>query len=123
MNDTEIREFFHQNRPVTADEGTFKAGLNARLDAIEEVKRIHDAEVARCHKVAHACFIAGLALGAAVVALLIMNPVDVPHFDLSMLAPVSAFIAEWKAAFILAIAVLALVLGLIPWGRSDKQII
>ena len=120
MNDNDIREFFHENRPTPADRGTFNIGLHARLNAVEEVKRLHDAEVARCRRTALVTFAAGLLLGALLVVVALLHPVALPHLPAAWLSTVMAFLAEWKEVIELSIALTAIVLGLAPWRRSQR---
>ena len=123
MNDNEIRDFFQSNRPSTTDEGTYLVALNSRLDAIEEIKRIHDKEAARYRKITALALICGIVIGAAVIAFIIFKPVHAPELDKSLIASVSSFIAEWKTFFIAAIAILALTFGLLPLGKTSSDIL
>ena len=121
MNDNTIRDFFHQNRPATTDEGTYLAGLKSRLDAIEEVKRIHDMEIKRCNRRAIAASVCGIAIGAAIMAFVILQPIPAPQLNRTVIASVISFVAQWKAFIFTGIAISALVLGLIPWGKSKTH--
>ena len=121
MNDNTIRDFFHQNRPATTDKGTYLAELKSRLDAIEEIKRIHDMEIKRCNRRAIAASVCGIAIGAAIMAFIILQPVPAPQLDRALIASVVSFVAQWKAFIVTGIAISALVLGLIPWGKSKTH--
>ena len=118
MNDNTIRDFFHSSRPTTTDEGTYLAGLKSRLDAIEEVKRIHDIEIRRCRRRAIVASVCGIAIGAVIMAFIILQPVPAPQLDRTVIVSVISFVAQWKAFIFTGIAISALVLGLIPWGKS-----
>ena len=121
MNDNTIRDFFHRSRPTTTDEGTYLAELKSRLDAIEEIKRIHDIEIARCRRRTIVSSLCGIGLGAAVMAFIILRPVSVPKLNATFISSAIFFFAQWKAFIFTGIAISAVVLGLIPWGRSKAH--
>ena len=121
MNDNTIRDFFHHSRPTTTDEGTYLAELKSRLDAIEELKRIHDIEIARCRRRAIVASVCGIAFGAAVMAFIILQPVEAPKLNTAIIASVLSFVAQWRTFIFTGIAISALVLGLIPWGKSKTH--
>jgi len=121
MNDNTIRDFFHHSRPTTTDEGTYLAELKSRLDAIEEIKRIHDIEIARCRRRAIVASVCGIAIGAAVMAFIILQPVPAPQLNMAFIASVISFVTQWKTFIFIGIAISALVLGLIPWGKSKTH--
>ena len=121
MNDNTIRDFFHQNRPAPADDGAYLTELKSRLDAIEEVKRIHDIEIARCRRRSIVASVCGIAIGAVVMAFIILQPVAAPKLNTAIIASVLSFVAQWKAFIFTGIAISALVLGLIPWSKSKTH--
>ena len=121
MNDNTIRDFFHHSRPTTTDEGTYLADLKSRLDAIEEIKRIHDIEIARCRRRSIVASVCGIAIGAAVMAFIILQPVAAPKLNTAIIASVLSFVAQWRTFIFTGIAISALVLGLIPWGKSKTH--
>ncbi len=106
MNDNNIRDFFHSNRPSTADEGAYLAGLKFKLDSVEELKRIHDIEISRCKRRTIVISVFSIALGAALMAFISLQPVSVLHLDTPLIAPVLSFIAHWEAYIIAGIAIL-----------------
>lgn len=121
MTDENIKEFFHKNRPATSDNGTYLAALKSKLDAIEEVKRIHDIEVAKCRKQTTLAFIFGVLLGGAVLAVIISLPPFALRQDMTWLVSIVTFVNKWKPLFVAGIAVSALVLGLIPWNKIGRN--
>lgn len=120
VNDNELREFFHQNRPQTADSGTFMAELNRKMDAMAEIKRIHDAGIRRYRTIALVALVAGILVGAGVITLLLLHPISVPHFENTLLAAAASFLSEWKMVVPGVIALAATILGLIPWGHATR---
>ena len=76
--ENEIREFFRQTAPKPADPTSFTLELNARLAAVEQIKAYHDREVRRTRRTFLIVFAAGLVLGGALAAFLILHPVQLP---------------------------------------------
>ena len=121
MNDNTIRDFFHRSRPTTTDEGIYLAELKSRLDAIEEIKRIHDIAFARCRRRSIVASVCGIAIGAVIMAFIILQPVPAPQLNRTVIASVISFVTQWKTFIFIGIAISALVLGLIPWGKSKTH--
>ncbi|MGN0201853.1 MAG: hypothetical protein ACI399_02975 [Candidatus Cryptobacteroides sp.] len=121
LTERELREFFHKNRPATSDEEAFLAGLDAKLNAIEDVRRLHEAGVADCRKTALAAFLCGMAAGVAAILFLIFNPVSLPTLLPSWSGFISAFVLQWESVISAVAAIAALVLGLIPWGKGRRS--
>ena len=118
MNETQIKDFFKANRPQTSDEGTFLAGLSARMDAAAEIKRLHDEAIRRYRLTALITLIAGIVIGGLVIALVLLHPVSAPQLRTELFARILAFAAEWKYVIFLLIASAAIVLGLKPLSDS-----
>lgn len=76
--ENEIKEFFRQTAPKPADPTSFTLELNARLAAVEQIKAFHDREVRRTRRIYLIVFAAGLLLGGALAAFLILYPVRIP---------------------------------------------
>ena len=76
--ENEIREFFRQTAPKPADPTSFTLELNARLAAVEQIKAYRDREIRRTRQTLLAVFVAGLLMGGAIIALLILHPVRLP---------------------------------------------
>ena len=76
--ENEIKEFFRQTAPTPADPTSFTLELNARLAAVEQIKAYHDREIRRTRRIFLIVFAAGLLLGGALAAFLILYPVRMP---------------------------------------------
>lgn len=85
--ENEIREFFRQTAPKPADPTSFTLELNARLAAVEQIKAFHDREVRRTRRVFLIVFAAGLLIGGAMAAFLILHPVRKPDAPAVMDTP------------------------------------
>ena len=77
--ENEIKEFFRQTAPKPSDATSFSLELNARLAAVEQIKAYHDREIRRTRRIMYAIFAAGLVLGGALAAFLILHPVTIPE--------------------------------------------
>ena len=77
--ENEIREFFRQTAPKPADPTSFTLELNARLAAVEQVKALRDREIRRTRRIFIFVFVAGLLLGGALAAFLILHPIRLPE--------------------------------------------
>lgn len=114
MTDNEIREFFHSNRPSPTDGTSYMAGLSSRMQEIEEIKAIHDASVRRNRHALVISFIAGLVIGAGVLALLLFKPDFIQLPPKAMIASATIFLDKFKLLICLLIAVVSVLLSLIP---------
>ncbi len=72
--ENEIRDFFRATTPQPGDGTAFRLELNARLAAAEQIRQYREREERRLRRLAWVVFAAGLALGGAVAALLILKP-------------------------------------------------
>ena len=102
--ENEIRDFFRQTAPKPTDATSFTLELNARLAAVEQIKAYHDREIRRTRRILYIVFAAGLLLGGAFAAILILHPVKLPELN----APESAGLGSWFwgiAAIIVLLAV------------------
>ena len=77
--ENEIREFFRQTAPKPSDATSFTLELNARLAAVEQIKAYREREIRRNRRILWVVFAAGLLLGGALAALLILHPLTLPQ--------------------------------------------
>ena len=85
--ENEIKDFFRQTAPKPADPTSFTLELNARLAAVEQIKAYHDREVRRTRRTFRIIFAAGLVLGGALAAFLILHPVRLPDTLTALKSP------------------------------------
>ena len=122
--ENEIRDFFRATAPQPGDETAFRLELNARLAAAEQIKQYREREARRLRRIGWGIFAAGLVLGSAVAALLILKPFKLPDFfsgqDPAAGVPGAPMLPFWVFA-ILPVAFLA---AFLPIKLSHrKQII
>ena len=95
MNDSEIREFFHANRPAPLKREEFMAQLEQRILLANEIKREHDKQIAFYRRVSLITLIAGLLIGAGITVLTLLRPVSLLQFNTAILVTISTFICKW----------------------------
>lgn len=118
MTDKEIRDFFHQNRPSLIDDTTFLAGLSSKMEAMSEVKKMHDELVLRNRIILAVTFCIGVLVGGGIFAFVILKPVTAPQFKIGLMSSLLSFLAEWKHALFLLITALSIGLSLISIKKS-----
>ena len=94
--ENEIKDFFRQTAPKPADPTSFTLELNARLAAVEQIKAYRDREIRRTRLIFLIVFVAGLLIGGALAAFLILHPLTLPEPGLS--EPEDPASAPWRWA-------------------------
>ena len=121
MNDSEIREFFHANRPAPLKREEFMAQLEQRILLANEIKREHDKQIAFYGRVSLITLIAGLLIGAGITVLTLLRPVSLPQFNTAILVTISTFICKWWYVFGAILGTVAVGVLLFPtrWNHSS----
>ena len=120
MTENELRDFFHSHRPSLSDEGTYLAGLSAKMDKMAEVKEMSEA-IRRQNRLSLAItFCLGILLGCAIIAFIILKPISAPQFRIGVISSVISFIAEWRQAFIFLVAAVVIGISLFSVKRSYR---
>lgn len=118
MND--IEQFLRDNRPQTPSEDNFIIEMNARLEAVEGIRRTVAEEKRRGRRLMLAALGAGLILGGLVAAVLILHPALPETVGVKWLTAIRGAAAGFQnvlkiapQALSLLIAALAITLGLV----------
>ena len=111
MND--IEQFLRENAPGTPEEGQFLIETNARLDAVEGIKKTVDGEYRRWRIVLAVVLAAGLALGCLVTLLLVFHPIQPDLANGSFFTKMLEALQGHKEILMTLIAGCAIALGLI----------
>lgn len=121
MNDSEIREFFHANRPAPLKREEFMAQLEQRILLANEIKREHDKQIAFYRRVSLITLIAGLLIGAGITVLTLLRPVNLPQFNTATMVTISTFICKWWYVFGAILGTVAVGALLFPtrWNHSS----
>jgi len=96
--ENEIKDFFHAAAPQPGDETAFRLELNARLEAVEQIRHFHNSEIGRIRRIAWVSLVIGLSLGVAVTVVVLLHPgffVDFKELFRSLFQP---FESVWKSA-------------------------
>ena len=118
MND--IEQILRENKPQAPTGDNFIIEMNARLEAVEGIKRTVAEEHRRGRRLLLAALGAGLVLGGLVTAVLILQP-ELPEtvsskwltFFRDAAAGFQAFLKSAPQALSLLVAALAITLGLV----------
>lgn len=121
MNDSEIREFFHANRPTPLKREEFMAQLEQRILLANEIKREHDKQIAFYRRMSLITLIAGLLIGAGITVLTLLRPVNLPQFNTATMVTISTFICKWWYVFGAILGTVAVGALLFPtrWNHSS----
>lgn len=107
----DIEQYLRENAPDIPDEGQFIIETNARLDAVEGIKKTVEGE-RRSYRIAIlTALIAGLVLGCLATALIFLYPVQPAQIDRSLLEKAVESLQQWKIYIFGFIALCAVALG------------
>ena len=109
----DLEQFLRDNKPETPDEGQFMIEMNARLNQVEGIKDTVDGENRRWRKVLIITLVAGLVLGSALTALVLLHPVQPLPVDEPALTKSLQFLQDKKEFLFGFIAVCATALGVV----------
>lgn len=105
MTDNEIKDFFHKNKPSLRDEATYTAELSNKLNAMSEIKKVHDESIHHHNMIFAIIFSIGLIIGLAYIAYLYFAPDDlIPQLD-TLLSRFRCFFSDGKNMYYMALAV------------------
>lgn len=107
----DIEQLLRDNVPDTPDEGQFMIEMNARLNQVEGIKQTVDGEHRRWRIVLIIALIAGLMLGCAVTALVLLYPLQPLHVDESFLTKTVQTLQRYRSILFGFIAACATALG------------
>ena len=94
--ENEIKDFFHAAAPQPGDGTAFRLELNARLEAVEQIRHFHNNEISHIRRIAWVSLVIGLSLGVAVTVVVLLHPgfiVNLKELFRSLLQP---FGSVWK---------------------------
>ena len=97
----EIKEFFHAAAPKPGDETAFRLELNARLEAVEQLRNFHNSEVGRIRRIAWASLAIGLSMGVALTVVVLLHPGFIVNLKELLRALFQPIDYVWKSASLL----------------------
>ena len=115
----DIEQFLRENAPETPDEGQFLIETNARLNAVEGIKREVDGERRRGRIALIVALAAGLVLGCVITLLVLFCPVR-PAADSTAFSKALEALQDKKEFLFGAIACLAIALGVVSLTKKQE---
>ena len=109
----DIEQFLRDNAPETPDEGQFMIEMNARLNSVEGIKKTVEGENRHWRVALIIALVAGLVLGCAITALVLLFPVEPLQVDQSALMKAIQTVQPYKDILFGFIAVCAVALGVL----------
>lgn len=113
-DDLEIRELIHSCRPELGDSAEFMESLDAKLEAVEEIKAYHDCQIRKCRTMTMLALVIGGVFGALFVAILLIKPTSSPQFALLLDSSFYVFLMTYKMPILVATGLALAVVGLLP---------
>ncbi len=108
--DTTLEEIFAGFQPDLGDGSEFMAALDRKLEAVEYVRKVQEAQVRRYRMMMVAALVVGLVLGSGLTAAVLLLPDSVP--SLTWMLPGLTMVIPAEAVRLAAICVAGTLLGL-----------
>ena len=118
----DLEQYLRENAPEMPAEGQFMIETNARLNAVEGIKKTVDGERRRGRIALIAALAAGLVLGCVITLLVLFYPVR-PAADSTVFTQALEALQDKKEILFGAVAVLAVALGLVSVTRKQETIL
>lgn len=116
----DIEQFLRENAPDTPDEGQFLIETNARLNAVEGIKKTVDGERRRGRIALIVALAAGLVLGCLLTLLVLFYPAARPDADGSVFTRALEVLQDKKEFLFGGIASLAIALGVVSVSKKRE---
>lgn len=92
--DKNLEELFQQFNPDLGSKDLFMSSLSRKLEAIEYVKRVQDAQIRRYKVAILVAFIAGMVVSVGLIAFIAFLPTTAPLFTFGISAAPFVFLEE-----------------------------
>ena len=92
--DKNLEELFQQFNPDLGSKDLFMSSLSRKLEAIEYVKRVQDAQIHRYKAAILVAFIAGMVVSVGLIAFIAFLPTTAPLFTFGISAAPFVFLEE-----------------------------
>ena len=116
----DLEKFLRDNAPETPDEGQFMIETNAKLDAVEGIKKTVDGERRRWRIGLIAALVAGLVFGCLATLLIMFYPVQTTQSGISAFGKAIEAMQGWKEVFMGFIACCAITLGVLLMTKERE---
>ena len=111
--DKNLEELFGNFQPDLGSQDLFMSSLTRKLEAVEYVKRMQEAQIRRYKMAVLAAFVAGIVVSLVLIAFVLFMPAATPLFTLGLHARPFIFIEENSHAIALIILSLVAASGII----------
>ena len=115
----DIEQFLRDNAPETPEEGQFLLETNARLNAVEGIKKTVDGERRRGRIALIAALVAGIVIGSGVTLVLTLYPIDSLQLSPDVTKVVEGM-RNYKEVFWVLIAVCSVALGVVSMRKRER---
>ena len=115
----DIEQFLRENAPDTPAEGQFMIETNARLNAVEGIKKEVDGERRRGRIMLIVALAAGLVLGCLITLLVLFYPVQ-PAADSTAFTKALEALQDKKEFLFGGVALLAIALGVVSLRKKQE---
>ena len=109
--DKALEELFLAQKPHFDDNADFMAALTKRLDAVEFVRRHHEATIRRYKMAMVVAFVVGIISGAITMAFVLSMPADMPLFTVQVQSGILLWLAENSRVILTTVLALLMSLG------------
>ena len=116
----DIEQFLRENAPDTPDEGQFMIEANARLNAVEGIKKTVDGERRRGRIALVIALAAGLVIGGLISLLVLFYPVQPVQIDNAAFTKAIDSLRNHKEVLFGAVACLAIAFGLVLMTKKRE---
>lgn len=117
----DLEQYLRENAPETPAEGQFMIETNARLNAVEGIKKTVDGERRRGRIALIVALAAGLALGCVITLLVMFCPAQ-PTADTTAFTKALEALQDKKEILFGAVAGLAIALGVVSMSKQRETL-
>ena len=118
----DIEQFLRDNTPETPAEGQFLIETNARLNAVEGIKKTVDGEHRRWRLALIIALVSGLALGCIVTGLVLLYPIRPLQAEESFIVKTAQILRQWLPVLVGFIASCAIALFVVSRTKKEEAI-
>lgn len=115
----DIEQFLRENAPETPEEGQFMIETNARLNAVEGIKKTVDGERRNGRIALIVALAAGLVLGCVITLLVLLMPAQ-PAADSTAFSKALEALQDKQEFLFGGVALLAVALGVVSLRKKEE---
>lgn len=108
--DKNLEELFRNFHPDLGNKDLFMASLIQKMEAVEYVKRVQDAQIRQYKMAVLAAFVVGAIVSMALIAIIIFMPTTTPIFHFNNPGALLLFIEKYS--YVIAVTILSLIVGI-----------